>query len=52
MDQSISTREMDEKIAKKDEVIQRLTQELEDVKKFYRKHNPEHWKRNHYHWDE
>jgi PAS domain S-box-containing protein len=34
MDQEILIREMDEKIAKKDEVIQRLTQELENVKNF------------------
>jgi len=34
MDQHLSTREMDERIAKKEEVIRRLTQELEDVKNF------------------
>jgi PAS domain S-box-containing protein len=34
MDQLISTREIDEKMAKKEEAIQRLTQELEDVKNF------------------
>ena len=34
MDQYISPREMDKTIAKKEEVIQRLTQELEDVKNF------------------
>jgi PAS domain S-box-containing protein len=34
MDQNISLREMNKTIAKKDEVIQRLTQELEDVKNF------------------
>ena len=34
MDQLISTREIDEKIAKKEEVIQRLTQELENVNNF------------------
>ena len=34
MDQLISTREIDAKMAKKEEAIQRLTQELEDVKNF------------------
>lgn len=34
MDQRISIREIDETIEKKEEVIQRLTQELEDVKNF------------------
>jgi len=34
MDPNVSTKEIDEKIAKKDEVIQQLTQELENVKNF------------------
>lgn len=34
MDQHISTKEVDETITKKEEIIQQLTQELEDVKNF------------------
>jgi PAS domain S-box-containing protein len=34
MDQTIATKEMDEKLGKSEEVIQRLSQELEDVKNF------------------
>jgi PAS domain S-box-containing protein len=34
MDQNLSTNEMEEKIAQKEEVIQHLTQQLEDVKNF------------------
>ena len=52
MDQNISTNEIEEKIAQKEEVIQHLTRRAGGCKEFYRKYYSEHWKWNYYYRDE